>query len=166
MHNLRPQHPSARPAFALARLSLVSLALGLALAAGCGGSKSSDTPAAGSDGASSAPAQATPPAAPESSATAMATPGVPAGDVGARVFAARCALCHGPDGHGDGVASKGLNPKPRNFHDVAYMSTRTDAQLLEVIHNGKGAMPRWQGQLSDDEIKAVLAHVRSLAKKP
>jgi mono/diheme cytochrome c family protein len=65
---------------------------------------------------------------------------------------------------GDGVASKGLNPKPRNFHDTAYMSTRTDAQLLEVIHNGKGAMPKWGGQLSEAEITAVLAHVRALGK--
>ena len=61
----------------------------------------------------------------------------------------RCALCHGADGRGDGVASKGLNPKPRNFHDQAYMSSRTDTQLLEVIHKGKGVMPRWEGQLSE-----------------
>ena len=72
----------------------------------------------------------------------------------------------GPDGRGDGVASKGLNPKPRNFHDVAYMQTRTDAQLLEVIHKGKGVMPRWEGQLSDAEMKLVLAHIRSLGSRP
>jgi mono/diheme cytochrome c family protein len=46
------------------------------------------------------------------------------------------------------------------------MSTRTDAQLLEVIHQGKGAMPKWGGVLSEAEINAALAHVRELGKKP
>ena len=82
------------------------------------------------------------------------------------MFAQRCALCHGPDGHGDGPGSKALNPKPRNFHDKAYMSTRTDAQLLETIHKGKGVMPKWGGVLSEAEITAVLAHIRDLGKKP
>jgi len=44
------------------------------------------------------------------------------------------------------------------------MSTRTDAQLSEVIHNGKGAMPKWGGVLTEAEIAAVLAHVRELGK--
>ena len=48
--------------------------------------------------------------------------------------------------------------------DKAYMATRTDAQLLEVIHKGKGAMPKWEGQLSEAEIAAVLQHVRELGK--
>ena len=40
--------------------------------------------------------------------------------------------------------------------------SQTDAQLSEVIHKGKGVMPRWEGQLSEAEIQAVLKHVRSL----
>ena len=63
-------------------------------------------------------------------------------------------------------APTGKLHEPRNFHDKAYMSTRTDAQLLEVIHSGKGAMPKWGGLLSEAEISAVLAHVRSLGTKP
>ena len=46
------------------------------------------------------------------------------------------------------------------------MRTRTDAQLLEVIHKGKGAMPRWEGQLSEAEMTAVLAHIRRLGQTP
>ena len=160
---------SARGGFRLARLALTGLALGAALA-GCGQSK----PGAGSAASSNAGgAGATPPAArPESVAapavetTKPAEGGGSEADLGAQVFAKRCVLCHGVDGHGDGIAAKGLNPKPRNFHDQAYMKTRTDAQLLEVIHKGKGAMPRWEGQLSEAEIRAVLAHVRALGAKP
>jgi mono/diheme cytochrome c family protein len=46
------------------------------------------------------------------------------------------------------------------------MNSRTDAELLEVIRNGKGAMPAWGSVLSDQEIQAVLKHVRSLAVPP
>jgi mono/diheme cytochrome c family protein len=157
------QHPSPRLAFQACRVTLVALALAAAVAAGCGGGKaaSESTPSStASPGSATAQPAVIP--TPADSIPPPAGPAGAAGDLGAVVFAKRCALCHGPDGHGDGVASKGLNPKPRNFHDVAYMSTRTDAQLSEVIHKGKGVMPRWEGQLSETEIQAVLKHVRAL----
>ena len=56
--------------------------------------------------------------------------------------------------------------KPRNHTDGAYMNARTDAELLEVIHNGKGSMPAWKGVLTEEEMQAVLAHVRTLAVPP
>jgi mono/diheme cytochrome c family protein len=59
-----------------------------------------------------------------------------------------------------------LNPHPRNHTDGAYMNSRTDAELLEVIRHGKGAMPAWGSVLSEEEIQAVLKHVRSLAVPP
>ena len=36
------------------------------------------------------------------------------------------------------------------------MKTRTDAQLLEVIHKGKGVMPAWGKVLTDAQIQAAL----------
>src|ERR1700694_4808949 len=39
-------------------------------------------------------------------------PNVP---LGARVFARRCAVCHGPDGRGNGPAAPSLIPRPRDF---------------------------------------------------
>jgi len=44
---------------------------------------------------------------------------------------------------GDGAGAAGLDPKPRDHTDGAYMNARTDDQLLEVIKNGKGNMPAW-----------------------
>jgi mono/diheme cytochrome c family protein len=34
---------------------------------------------------------------------------------GKKVFMTNCAMCHGNEGKGDGVAGVNLNPKPRNF---------------------------------------------------
>jgi len=163
----RSSRVSSRAAFVAARCAIAALAIASALLAGCGGGAKS-----GSDSSGSAASNAPPPAPVETTVTTPPVGSTPpsgdalSGDLGTRVFAQRCALCHGPDGHGDGPGSKALNPKPRNFHDQAYMSTRTDAQLLEVIHKGKGVMPKWGGVLSEAEITAVLTHIRELGKKP
>lgn len=151
----------------LAACVLISLAMALVLSAGCGGggSSSGSDNAASNPPTTSTPAPATP--APDTTKSSASTgASEPAEVLGPKVFATRCALCHGPDGHGNGPGSAALNPKPRNFHDKAYMSTRTDAQLLEVIHNGKGAMPKWGPILSEAEINAVLKHIRELGEKP
>jgi mono/diheme cytochrome c family protein len=127
-----------------------------ALVVGCGGSQKSSSSSPGDGSSAQAPAT-----------TASATGGgeeAASGDLGAKVYAQRCALCHGPQGKGDGPAAAGLNPKPRNHTDGAYMNSRTDDELLEVIRNGKGGMPAWGKILSEAETQAVLKHVRTLAK--
>ena len=148
--------------FQAAAWALCALAVLSEFAAGCGGSKNQSSSENSAPAPVPLPAETTaaPPAGSDG-ATAGAS-----GDLGARVFAQRCALCHGPDGHGDGPGSKALNPKPRNFHDTAYMSSHTDAQLLDTIHKGKGAMPKWGGVLSEAEITAVLAHIRGFGQRP
>jgi len=78
-----------------------------------------------------------------------------------------CASCHGANGKGDGAAAAALNPKPRNFTDLAYMSKRTDAQLASVIKNGGAAnglsplMVAWGSSLSDADIANIVAYIRS-----
>lgn len=141
----------ARPLALVAPL-LVLAVTSFALSVGCGG-KAQDS--------SSNPASST-----ENVAQPADTAAAPIDEValGNKVYADRCALCHGPEGKGDGPAAAGLNPKPRNHTDGAYMSTRTDADLMQVITNGKGGMPAWGSVLSEQEIAAVLKHVRSLAK--
>jgi mono/diheme cytochrome c family protein len=136
---------------------LVLAALAHALVVGCGGSQESGT---SSPGASPAATTQTPPQ-PATDTGAVAADPVAHGK---QVYEARCVLCHGPEGKGDGPASAALNPKPRNHTDGAYMNSRTDEQLLDVIHNGKGAMPAWKGVLSEQEMQDVLKFVRTLAK--
>jgi mono/diheme cytochrome c family protein len=151
----------ARPLALLGGL-LVFAATTHALLVGCGGKSQDNTSTTTTDTSTTSstgtPAINTAP----SDTTALAAMDPVA--LGNKVYQDRCALCHGPEGKGDGPAAAGLNPKPRNHTDGAYMNSRTDAQLLEVIRHGKGGMPAWGGVLSETEIQAVLKHVRSLAK--
>ena len=147
-------------------VALGSLVLGFGLGCGAGKPAGSEQAPGGSTGTAGGSSSATSPPDTTPETTPPAGTGGAVAALGPKVFAVRCALCHGPDGHGDGPGSAALNPKPRNFHDQAYMKTRTDAQLLEIIRNGKGVMPKWGGILSEAEMQAVLAHVRELAGKP
>ncbi|MBI2883545.1 MAG: cytochrome c [Candidatus Methylomirabilis oxyfera] len=84
-------------------------------------------------------------------------------------FGTFCGPCHGQAGKGDGPAAAALNPKPRNFTDGKYMNTRTDTQLINVIKNGSAAeklsplMVGYGSILNDQEIKEIVAFIRSLA---
>jgi mono/diheme cytochrome c family protein len=40
-----------------------------------------------------------------------------------------------------------------------------DAQLAQVISEGKGGMPSFKSSLSEDQIRALVAHIRSLRQK-
>src|SRR5262249_8371441 len=74
----------------------------------------------------------------------------PNAPVGARVYAQRCAVCHGPDGRGNGPAAPSLVPRPRDFTLglFKYKSTPAgqppnDNDLRQVVANGlqASAMP-------------------------
>ena len=37
--------------------------------------------------------------------------------------------------------------------------------LLEIAKNGKGKMPAWHDKLSEDQIKGLVAYIRTMQKK-
>jgi high-affinity iron transporter len=79
---------------------------------------------------------------------------------GRSLFASTCARCHGADGTG-GLAHDGA-PAPRNFHDAAFQSSRTDDQLIDAITRGKSsAMPSFATTFDDGQIRALVGVVRS-----
>lgn len=146
----------ARPLAPVAGLMVLAV-LTHGMLVGCGGSSQES----GTQSSGSQTTTETPPAQPPAD-----TGAVPADPIahGQQVYAARCVLCHGPEGKGDGPASAALNPKPRNHTDGVYMKSRTDEDLLAVIRDGKGAMPAWKSVLTEQEIQDVLKYVRTLAK--
>jgi mono/diheme cytochrome c family protein len=84
--------------------------------------------------------------------------------VGAAVYKARCTMCHGETGKGDGPAGRALDPSPRDHTDAEYMNTLTDEQIKSQIMEGKGAMPPHKDLLSEVELESVVLHVRSLSQ--
>jgi len=82
-------------------------------------------------------------------------------DPGAVNFEMHCATCHAPNGSGDTVVGKSV--KIPDLRSPAVQS-QSDAQLAEIIANGKGAMPSFKSNLSTDEIDALVKHVHQLAK--
>ena len=77
-------------------------------------------------------------------------------------YEGKCAMCHGATGAGDGPAGAAFNPKPPDFTTAEYQESKTDEDLTTAIADGKGAMPGFTGQLSDDAITAVVAYIRTL----
>ena len=73
-------------------------------------------------------------------------------DRGAKVYATNCAACHQPNGKGAGAfpaldgSKVALGPKAGNF---------------TILINGKGAMPKWGGVLSDGDLAAVMTYYRN-----
>jgi cytochrome c553 len=85
-----------------------------------------------------------------------------------RVFQTLCATCHGSEGKGNGPASSGLDPKPRDYTDKAWQATVTDDQLRQIITLGGQAVgksavmpgsPQLKGQpeVVDELVKIIRA---------
>jgi len=97
------------------------------------------------------------------------TPSEEYGMLGAQLFEANCAACHGKVGRGDGIAAIALNVPVRNFFDepFRYISSddgvATDADLVQTIRHGRvnGEMPAapW---LTDHEVLALAEYVREI----
>ena len=95
-------------------------------------------------------------------ATAMPARAAAADDAGKMTFEANCSVCHGEDGSGDTPIGMSLMIPDLRSDDVQKLS---DAELIAIVTNGKDPMPSFKDKLSADEIKGVIAYVRTFAKK-
>jgi mono/diheme cytochrome c family protein len=141
----------------VAQRSLAPL-LVMALLLACSQQESAPQPPA-----SAAPAASAPAPAPAGGAMAQAE--------AAKVFEQRCTTCHGPQGAGDGPASAGLTPRPRNFQDPEWQKSVTDEHIDQIIQYGGAAvgrspmMPANPDLSSKPEVVTALRqHVRELSK--
>jgi len=74
---------------------------------------------------------------------------------GEKVYNANCAVCHRPDGKGAGPV------KPLDASAVV-LDADKNAQLQVVLHGRlNGAMPAWQGKLSETEIAAAVTYTKN-----
>jgi len=81
---------------------------------------------------------------------------------GEDTYKAKCAMwCHGADGLA--ATPMGKSMKILSFKDPKLLKA-SDAQLFASTKNGKDAMKGYGGKLTDQQIKDVVAYIRTLQK--
>jgi len=82
-----------------------------------------------------------------------AVPDDPQLQLGAELYATRCAGCHGQTG-GGGSGVKLAGRVEEVYPDIA--------DQMAVIANGKGSMPAFAGALTPDQIEAIAKYEREV----
>jgi mono/diheme cytochrome c family protein len=78
----------------------------------------------------------------------------------ADTYKTNCVSCHAVDGHGSAV---GKSLHAADFHSPQ-VQEQSDAQLMDVIKNGKGNMPPFGGSLSQAQIGALVKYIRAFKR--
>lgn len=73
-----------------------------------------------------------------------------------------CAMCHGADGSGNTPVGKSM--KARDLRS-AEVQKQSDAELTAIIADGKGKMPAFGKTLNAEQVRALVKHIRTLAKQ-
>lgn len=87
---------------------------------------------------------------------------------GRRIYTTYCTGCHGMSGKGDGPAAKSLAVRPAD-HTRSAMNKYNDQYLYEIIAKGGASvgksaqMPAWGGVVKENQIREVVAYIRTLA---
>ena len=94
--------------------------------------------------------------APESGAVSELT-------MGKEIYATNCMICHKNTAKGGKMTLGGKSINPDDL-TTAKMKAMTDEKLIGYVKNGieDEGMPAFKEKLTDDEIKSVIAHVRTL----
>jgi len=74
-------------------------------------------------------------------------------EAGEMVYEQNCAECHG-----EKLRSSGAVP------DLRKMPADARAIFDETVKNGRGQMPSWDGQLTDENFDQIWAYIRSRAQ--
>lgn len=86
---------------------------------------------------------------------------------GKRIYDQMCAGCHGFRGDGGDGHRGGFSPHVGTLALKSYMAEVPDDYLFLIIKKGgaymgkMATMPAWEKRLSDDEIRSIVAHIRT-----
>lgn len=71
---------------------------------------------------------------------------------GAQLFSEHCSSCHGASGMGDGIAARGMEPAPSNFHDRVRQGQRNPYSLFTTVTLGvDGTAMQSYAQLNEEQ---------------
>lgn len=82
-----------------------------------------------------------------------------------KVYGYDCAMCHGDAGDGKGDVASDMKLTLKNYTDATALQDLTDAQIFDVIKNGKGQMPGEGARLKDNDAWVMVYIVHSFSKK-
>ncbi|MBF0253596.1 MAG: cytochrome c [Candidatus Omnitrophica bacterium] len=83
---------------------------------------------------------------------------------GRDIYGAFCALCHGPDGQGQGVMTEKGFPEGASFLDQRLIDAG-DGYYYHVITNGFGRMKAIAGQITPEDRWSAVGAVREIQRK-
>jgi mono/diheme cytochrome c family protein len=76
---------------------------------------------------------------------------------GKALYDAKCAMCHGKDG-----VAKPMAKGSANFNDAKWQAGMTADKIVAVMESGKGKMPKYQGKITPEEMKAIADYVKTI----
>ncbi|HUN27302.1 MAG TPA: cytochrome c [Steroidobacteraceae bacterium] len=87
----------------------------------------------------------------------------PAERAGAELFASDCAICHGPNGDGQGLRHEGMVPPPADLTVPPWSQAGNAGRTFLAIRQGvaRTAMAPWP-MLSDEQIWQLVAYIETL----
>lgn len=89
----------------------------------------------------------------------------PAAKVDAKgLFQENCVTCHGQNGRAHTFHGRLIGAQ--NLTDPEWQSETTDAQIIHAIKTGPSVMPAFEKKLSESEIDALAAYVRTFKQQP
>lgn len=84
----------------------------------------------------------------------------------AQLYARNCASCHGTAGTPNPAMVRSLGAIP-DFTDPHALASKADSTLINVVTAGKRPnMPAYRGRLTADQIRALVAYLKTLARRP
>jgi cytochrome c6 len=84
-------------------------------------------------------------------------------EAGRRVYQQKCASCHNQNGDGRTITA-GRFPYA-NLIDGKWRGDGTPASIARQVRKGHDPMPRFEGKLTDEEIREVVAYVVELSRQ-
>lgn len=84
---------------------------------------------------------------------------------GQEIYERFCTGCHGDDGKAQTNFGRMMKPAPTNFYDGPWQGEQTEEAIVSTVIQGKGAMPAYKKEITDEgDLKALAQYVLSLRK--
>jgi mono/diheme cytochrome c family protein len=84
-------------------------------------------------------------------------------EAGRRIYERKCASCHGPLGDGNTVTASKF--PYANLIDGVWRSEGTPEVIERQIREGRDPMPKFEGKLTDEEIRQTVSFVLELSRQ-